>query len=323
MKVAILSRYKESNETWFRFLKENGYEIIVFNKYQGENLIPNVGREGHTYLKYIIDNYHNLPEEILFSQYDPLDHMYKMPLLVSKVNNGKIFLNSNILDFVGINPTDYDLYVRGRRIDWYGFSKIAFENFSEAELYKLIAIGSTLNGVFRVTKKAILRRPIETYVKCLEMLSGDSNPLEGFYFERIWKYMFMQIGNFSEKYSHFNNRIFLFGLKNKSVSITDQGRKFTRQYNNYGQIKLFEDGTICSNGNVSYYTHPNESYWKIEGDNLYIMNTCGAVTSRYRLNLEEKEFSGDFWDIEKGEWIEERMLLSEPMWIKNFIKINN
>lgn len=318
MKKAILSRYKETNDTWVKFLVENGYDIITFNKYSGENLLPNVGREGHTYLKYIVDNYYDLPEEILFSQYDPLDHLYRRPLIVSKVNNGQILLNSNLLDFVGVNPTDYDLYVRGRRIDWYGISKIAFKEFSEKNLYETIAIGSTLNGVFRVTKKAILRRPIETYINCLEMLSKDSNPLEGFYFERIWKYMFMQIGNFSEKYSCFNNKIFLFGLRNKSVSITDQGRKFTRQYNNYGHIKLFEDGTICSNGNTSYYNHPNESYWKIEDEYLYIMNLCGAVTSRYKINLNDKEFSGDFWDIDKGEWVINRMLLSEPMWIKNF-----
>jgi len=323
MKKAILSRYKELNETWTNFLIENNYEIIIFNKHSGENLIPNVGREGHTYLKYIVDNYYNLPDEMLFSQYDPLDHVYKRPIIVSKVNNGLNLLNSSLLDFVGINPTDYDLYVRGRRIDWYGLSKIAFENFSEKELYHSIAIGSTLNGVFRVTKQAVLRRPIEEYIRCLEMLSKEANPLEGFYFERIWKYMFMQIGNFSEKYKNFNNRIFLFGLKNKSVSITEEGRKFTRQYNNYGHIKLSEDGTICSNGNISYYHHTNESYWKIEEDYLYIMNPCGAVTSKYKLNNEDKEFSGDFWDIENKKWITDKMLLSQPMWIKNFEVTNN
>lgn len=317
-KVAVLSRYKEFNDTWLKVVGQHGYEIITYNKYYGDNLLLNVGRESHTYIKYIIDNYDNLPDEVLFSQYDPLDHIYRRPLVVSKINNGEVFLRSKILDFVGINATDYDLYVRGRQIDWYGLSKIAFKNFSEKDLYNLIAIGSTLNGVFRVTKKAILSIPLNTYIKCLEMLSHDSNPLEGFYFERIWKYMFMKIGNFSEKYNSFNNRIFLFGLKNKSASITDQGRKFTRQYNNYGHIKLFDDGTICSNGIVSYYTHPNESYWKIEDDYLYLMNSCGAITSKYNLSLDDKEFSGDFWDTDQQVWIENRMLLSEPMWIKNF-----
>lgn len=317
-KVAVLSRYKETNESWTNTLRNYGYEVVIYNKYYGDNLISNVGREGHTYIKYIIDNYHNLPDEILFSQYDPLDHLYRRPLIVEKQNSGEIFLNSKILDFVGINPTDYDLFVRGRQIDWNGYSKIAFENFTEKDLYSLIAIGSTLNGVFRVTKNAVLRHSIETYNKCLNMLSGDSNPIEGFYFERIWKYMFMRTGCLTDKYKQFNNKIFLFGLRNKSTSIIDQGRKFTRQYNNYGHIKLFDDGNICSNGMVSYYTHPNESHWMIEDDCLYIMNSCGALTSKYDLNLNDKEFAGDFWDIEKLEWNNGRMLLSEPMWIKNF-----
>ena len=59
--------------------------IIVFNKGNDDvNIkytdkinvisIENVGREGETYLQYIINNYDSLPEHIWFIQANPFEH---------------------------------------------------------------------------------------------------------------------------------------------------------------------------------------------------------------------------------------------------------
>ena len=69
----VISRYNE-DVAWINTIKDNWYieKIIIFNK--GQNNIsfndtkikifnvPNRGREGGTYLDYIIDNYGNFPE---------------------------------------------------------------------------------------------------------------------------------------------------------------------------------------------------------------------------------------------------------------------
>jgi hypothetical protein len=313
-KLAVLARHKETDDTWLNIIKENDYEVVVYNKYFGENLLDNVGREGHTYIKYILDNYKNLPDEILFSQYDAMDHINKRPGYKKE-----FFFNSKLLDFIGINSTDFDLDVVGRKINWFGLSKVVFDNFSEEELYKLVATGSTLNGIFRTTKDSISRFPIETYERCLDLLSRSSKPMESYYFERIWKYMFMRTGNFSGRHGHFNNRIFLLGTKDKSPDMPNARKKFVRMHNNYGHIKLFDDGTICSNNNVSYYTSQRESHWKIEDEWLHLMDSCGGATSRYWIKEDRQEFCGDFWNTETKSWEEQKMMLSPPMWIDHFI----
>ena len=74
-KLAVLSRFREVSSHFKDIVSESGYDTLVFEKHdQGENSLPNVGRESHTFLHYIIENYNNLPDEILFSQYDPMDH---------------------------------------------------------------------------------------------------------------------------------------------------------------------------------------------------------------------------------------------------------
>lgn len=85
----IISRFNENLDWLIKLIYIYSWiqKIIIFNK-GNDNLSdiikdchkihiiksPNLGREGHTYLSYIIDNYNNLPEYIWFSQADPYDH---------------------------------------------------------------------------------------------------------------------------------------------------------------------------------------------------------------------------------------------------------
>ena len=80
----VCARYNENLE-WLVPVLSN---CIIYNK--GENdlhyLPPqakvvrceNIGREGHTYVKHIIDNYENLSEIILFTQGNPVDHIHHL-----------------------------------------------------------------------------------------------------------------------------------------------------------------------------------------------------------------------------------------------------
>jgi len=98
----ILSRYKEKI-TWINKIIDNKCieKIIIYNK--NENYInfkhnkvsilnvKNVGREGGTYLDYIIDNYDNFPDNLIFTQADPFTH------------------NENFLDF--LQDSNIPLYI--------------------------------------------------------------------------------------------------------------------------------------------------------------------------------------------------------------------
>lgn len=288
-KVAVLSRYKEINNFWFNLLSKD-YNVIVYNKNEGENLLPNIGREGHTFVNYIVENYNDLPDEILFSQYDPIDHFSKNKK-IHFADAMNYFLNRNLIDFCGIGAADFDLIVRSRKINWISFAKELFGDFELEKIYKLIACGSTLYGVFRVSKEAILRNDIDFYKKVLEMLSRGKDPYEGYFFERMWKFIFLDLGTSSPLFERFNDRVFLFGTKVEDERLP---KSVKWKLYNFGHIKLSKDGTIRSNGNVSYYHHFNESHWVIKNNYLYLMDACGSATSRYDLSQDNGYFIGDF-----------------------------
>lgn len=79
----VIARYNEP-VSWLNRIAEPNSNIRVYNKGGRitENLpgncrvseLPNVGRESHTYLTYIIENYYNLPDYVTFLQANPFDH---------------------------------------------------------------------------------------------------------------------------------------------------------------------------------------------------------------------------------------------------------
>ena len=85
--IIVVSRYNENVDWLNRLIEQHSWinKIIVFNKGLDEinnkytdiieivNL-SNKGREGETYLNYIINNYDSLPEHIWFIQANPFDH---------------------------------------------------------------------------------------------------------------------------------------------------------------------------------------------------------------------------------------------------------
>jgi len=74
----IVSRYNENIE-WLNGERSN---CIVYNKgdslqIENEIMLKNVGRESETYLHYIITNYDNLPDVVVFTQARISDHKGK------------------------------------------------------------------------------------------------------------------------------------------------------------------------------------------------------------------------------------------------------
>lgn len=91
----IVARYNERIEWTKQFTN-----VFIYNKgseLHDASYIPlkNVGREGHTYYKYICDNYENLADYTIFLQGNPFDHS---PDIISDLNK-YITKNEFALDF--------------------------------------------------------------------------------------------------------------------------------------------------------------------------------------------------------------------------------
>lgn len=110
----VVSRFNE-NLDWLLILNNLDIDILIYNKgeenidYIKHNIrceiknIPNIGREGCTYIDHIINNYKKLYNYTIFVQGFPFDHcpnIYsKMIDIVNNLENINFtFLNNKLLE---------------------------------------------------------------------------------------------------------------------------------------------------------------------------------------------------------------------------------
>jgi hypothetical protein len=85
----VVSRFNED----VRWLKQLKLPYTVYNK--GKTLssidnikVENIGREADTFVQYILSNYQNLPENVVFAQGNPFDHCIEfIPHIMRQSNN--------------------------------------------------------------------------------------------------------------------------------------------------------------------------------------------------------------------------------------------
>ena len=311
-KVAVLSKFRERDASYSKLLQSSGYNIMLYNKDKGENLLPNVGREGHTYLHYIIENYNNLPDEILFSQYDGMPH-FKTVVNVEK------FLEKPIYDFLCIGPTDYDRRVKHREIKWLDIYRDIYQ-WPRMTAHYFVPTGTCRFGIFRVTKEAILSNKKDFYKRCILHLNQGTNPPEGFFFERAWKYIFTNYGFCPQQYYYIRNSIWLFGDK----EIEKRG-SHKRKDGAYGHVKFYGDGNISSAG-TGMYSHARESHWTINGEHLYILADDGELTSKFKVEhvdvINQPSIKGLVGDkYFGGKVAKDALFLNKAMWQDYFFPI--
>jgi len=187
----IVARYNENIE-WTNKIKN----VLIYNK--GEMLdakyrqimLPNVGREGHTYYQYIYDNYYNLEDYTIFLQGNPYDHSPKLNETVDYIYH---LINNNPFNFAylseNIGYTDFNgcpyLPNSGMQIHIrYVFYKL-FGKIIESQKM-LFGAGAQ----FIVSRERIHSRPRELYLKIIKLLEYGSNPIEGHVIERMHRFIF-------------------------------------------------------------------------------------------------------------------------------------
>ena len=206
-KVLIISRFNEDIR-WLEKIK--GFKIIIYNK--GEKLsndkfkniinLNNVGRESHTYLYHIVNNYSNLDDINIFLQgsVDDLNCMaFKNPNDYLK-NIDKFGFAVSRYGLLGPYHWDKNIYLDKDpkyKEDWktnkisksnLGFREFAKKFFPEIPWF----VATSYSGCFAVKKETIRKYDINFYIELLDILSKNKNPIEGHYMERLWCYLFTE-----------------------------------------------------------------------------------------------------------------------------------
>lgn len=183
---------------WYRedlsWLTEQGLnsEAVVYSKGGLEHPpnftifdLPNIGREAHTYLYHIVENYDNLADVTIFTQANPFDHSPDFCNLLPSVS-------STHFTWLGIYPHPiYKQCLHNRQMYDRYLPDIAeglnlIDKLPEVYFFQAGAL-------FSVPKETILRHPKEFYQKGLTFFADDEpndvSPAAHGY-ERLWEYIF-------------------------------------------------------------------------------------------------------------------------------------
>jgi len=213
----IVSRYNE-DISWLNSIMDKciiynkGEKLNLFDKSKecperiqvNEILLDNFGRESETYLNYIINNYDNLPDIIVFTQARISDHrgsndinyLFKLVDEAKISNISKPTLIYNKTDGISSDYWDFDWnFKKGKYYledNYYKNHKILFYDFFIKYVRKEYPnpINIHTNGIFAVQKHLIVKRPIEYYKDIIKFVNHHINPAEGHFFERSWHYIF-------------------------------------------------------------------------------------------------------------------------------------
>jgi len=166
--------------------------------------IDNVGRESHTYLYHIINNYDNLADVTIFLPGSSDNGIKKKN---SNLLLYKIMKNNNNTIFIGEKYDNVQAYFNNFTLDdWSSTDKsnkhINPESILEkckdrpyGKWYKkhfpdLLTKYVAYGGIIAISKKHILQHPKSYYENLIQELSTTSNPEVGHYFERSWQAIF-------------------------------------------------------------------------------------------------------------------------------------
>lgn len=210
----VIARYNE-DLSWTLEEPFNKFKYTVYNKGPNDNFektnviktIPlvNVGKNDHTYLHHIIENYNNLSDiTIFFPGSINIDYKKeKAKRILYKI----IESNYQNAYFFGDKHKSVKVSFKNFKLDhWQTTDKKNLNLNGESQLklcrlrpYKvwytyffgnIAAKWSTLWGVFSIDKRDIIQHPIQRYQHLILTINDHSNPEAGHYIERSWGAIF-------------------------------------------------------------------------------------------------------------------------------------
>ena len=210
----VIAHYKEDLSWVDKYLPEN-CRIFIYSK---SDMIPNckrkyihkvlknVGREGHTFLYHIINNYDkkNLRENIIFTC-GSINLIYKKIILLILLKNiGKYKFNGllsntnyliNKIDLDGNNKMLKNGYCSSNKYNKHKDCSLKvkkFRNINEfADFFGLNIKTKSKLGVFIIKTNLIYNRPKSYYQKMIKYLDHADNTMNGHFLENSWYTIFI------------------------------------------------------------------------------------------------------------------------------------
>lgn len=167
--------------------------VKVYDKFKGD--LPNVGREAHTYLTYIIDYYDKLPEIVFFTQGTISDLNYQDInfLEINKHSKNLVTYKSNYYFYCPKLGWNND-HVYEWRNDVLTKDELGFTRWFKEYVDSDVDISSHIvfwqGAIFSVRRECILSRPKEYYQRLLDYIPKTNAPEVAHYMERAWFYIF-------------------------------------------------------------------------------------------------------------------------------------
>ena len=159
--------------------------------------LPNVGREGHTYLYHIINNYYCLADVTLFTQGDIQLHVtqgdasFDFTSYLKKGRDRGFFTNRQQ------QHDDWGkMHWEGKWLEMVERGEVRKANLTMGEFWKTIfglphpkRCMVSYGAVFAASRSRIISRPKSFYENILSFINDHPNPEEGHYIERLWPFI--------------------------------------------------------------------------------------------------------------------------------------
>lgn len=172
----VIAKFNED----ISWIKDINIPYVIYNKGEfNENFInvPNNGREGETYLRYIIENYDRLPEIIVFAQGNPFEHYRSFIETVNSFN-----LSSPVI--LGLSDWIETEHADSNGVFFQEGSGIK-DTLPRLGISKEISKQTFYTGAqYIVSNKFILNKSLSWWINCYDVY--NSNPRSPWIFERIW-----------------------------------------------------------------------------------------------------------------------------------------
>lgn len=258
--IVVTSTYNDSYENVLKFANSNNLDLIVYNKNDDYDIgkeskthitnkltiidIPNFGRCDYSFLYYIITNYHNLPDKVLFTKANFMDQRIRLEYAF----DCNYFMNIGIHIKYGVLNPDFDkTKLNGVHIHDFedltlnktNYTDPYFQSYLTNDFYRIVygdkpapddyVINFGHGPCFCVTKEAILNHPLNVYERLLDTFYPNKNhwtDWEGYSVEETY----VHIGKrYHDNFQRFWTLLFVPNYKTKNVE-TD--------YMNYVKINM-------------------------------------------------------------------------------------
>jgi hypothetical protein len=207
----VVAHFNENLE----WLKHVSAEVTVYSKgdlptkdFERTSKLPNIGREGHTFLHHIVSRYDTLATTTLFLQGDIYAWNEGTPPHTAL---SLAEMRERSLTLTGLSATGFG--VSGRFKKWNGMEwdkdpkrwlerrgkGMRMSDLTPGHFWQFIfdaenpeSVAWTGSGIFAVTSEAIRRRPLPFWQKLLGYFEelNHANPEEGHFLERFWMSIF-------------------------------------------------------------------------------------------------------------------------------------